>query len=171
MAGESSGTSMTKRDQPRAFYPDYTESAPARRTPAWDLATERQLTDGRTMARGLAWFSIGLGLLEVFAPAKVTEFLGVDEEYAHLVRMYGLREMASGVAILAERTPVAGVWSRVGGDALDVATLAAFSRESSNVQNVMVAIGMVAGIAALDIKCAMDLAALPDADGGRRRAA
>jgi hypothetical protein len=161
--------------RPRTFYPDYVNAGPrAMQTPSWDLATERQITDGRTLGKGLGWFSIGLGLLEVFAPTKVTSFLGIDEDHAHLVQLYGLRELTSGVAILAERTPKFGVWSRVPGDALDLATLGAFARESSKPGNVMMAMGMVAGISALDTKCAMDLVAAPDGDDGadaRRRAA
>jgi hypothetical protein len=161
--------------QPRAYYPDYEDNASIRReTPSWDLAVERQVTDGRTLGKGLGWFSIGLGLLEVFAPTKVTAFLGVDEDHAHLVQLYGLRELTSGIAILAERTPKFGVWSRVPGDALDLATLGAFAKETTKPGNVMMAMGMVAGISALDTKCAMDLSAAPDGDDSaeaRRRAA
>jgi hypothetical protein len=152
-------------DRPRAFYPDYTDSAPrTRRTPSWDLAVERQITDGRAVAKGLGWFSIGLGLMEVFAPSKVTQFLGVDDDHAHLVQLYGLREITSGIAILADRTPKFGVWSRVPGDALDLATLGAFAKESSRPANVMMAMGMVAGISALDAKTAMKLSEAPTGD-------
>ncbi|HEX6693343.1 MAG TPA: hypothetical protein VF035_01445 [Longimicrobiales bacterium] len=170
----SEGTSSAAGDAeaPRAYYPDYAGRGPDwQQTPGWDLATERQITDGRTMARGLGWFSIGLGLLEVFAPTKVTEFLGVDDKHAHLVQFYGMREIASGIAVLSERTPVKGMWSRVGGDAIDLATLASFTAQTDRPGNVMMALGMVAGVTAMDMKCAVQLGELPDADGGRRRAA
>jgi hypothetical protein len=170
----SEGTKRTAGDAeaPRAYYPDYAGRGPDwQQTPGWDLATERQITDGRTMARGLGWFSIGLGLLEVFAPTKVTRFLGVDDSHARLIRFCGMREIASGIAVLSERTPVKGMWSRVGGDAIDLAALASFTAQTDRPGNVMMALGMVAGVTAMDVKCAAQLGKLPDADGGRRRAA
>lgn len=45
------------------------------------------------------------------------------EEHAGLVRAYGLREIVSGVASLAMPDPALGVWTRVGGDAMDLAAL------------------------------------------------
>ena len=150
-------------ERPRSFYPDYVDDAPrTQKTPGWDLAIERQITDGRMVAKGLGWFSIGLGLMEVFAPTKVTQFLGVDDDHAHLIQLYGMREITSGIAILAERTPKLGVWSRVPGDALDLATLGAFAKQSSRPANVMMAMGMVAGISALDAKTAIKLSGAPD---------
>jgi hypothetical protein len=173
MEAEETGREVEKA--PRSYYPDYVESGPRRReTPAWDLGTEQQITSGRVLGKGLAWFSIGLGLMEVFAPTALTDFLGVDEDHAHLVQLYGMREIASGLAILAERTPKAGVWSRVPGDAIDIATLSAFARETTKPTNVLIAMGMVAGVTALDVKCAMQLSAAPDGTDGieaRRRAA
>jgi hypothetical protein len=163
---------VEKEGTPRAFYPEYAESAPSSTgTPGWDLAVERQLTDGRSLARGLGWFSIGLGLVEVLAPSKVTRFLGVSERHAHLVQLYGLRELTSGIAIMAERTPKTGVVSRLPGDALDLATLGGFAKESSKPLNVVLAMGMVAGITALDAKCAGQLTARKEEESSGRRAA
>ena len=51
-----------------------------------------------SMARGLGWFSIGLGLAEVLAPRVLTRGLGMENE--QLVRAYGLREIATGIGIL-----------------------------------------------------------------------
>lgn len=34
--------------------------------------------DDRTMACGLAWFGIGLGLAETFAPRRVAEATGLE---------------------------------------------------------------------------------------------
>jgi hypothetical protein len=154
----------TRAERPRAFDPSYAAQAPIpRRTPGWDLATERRLDDGRTLARGLGWFSIGLGLVELLAPERITDFLGVDDRHTGLVRMYGLREIGSGVAILSERTPAAGVWSRVAGDALDFATLgAALADDDARIDRVLAAMAFVAGAAMLDAKCARQLARTSD---------
>ena len=144
---------------PRAFYPDYVNEAPRpARTPGWNLETERQLTDGRTLARALGWFSIGLGILELVAPRRITEFLGVDDRHATLVRYFGMREIGSGVAILAQRDPVAGVWSRVAGDMVDLAALGGALRdEDAHPGRVLGAMAVVAGVTALDAKCAQQL--------------
>ena len=47
-----------------------------------------------SMARGLGWFSIGLGLAEVLAPRALTRGLGMEGN-EQLVQAYGLREIAT----------------------------------------------------------------------------
>ena len=75
-----------------------------------------------------------------------------------LLRAFGLREIASGVTILAQDTPRAGVWSRVAGDALDLAALvSAYREDNPRRNNVAVAIGAIAGIAWVDFWCARRL--------------
>ena len=72
-------------------------------------------------ARGLGWFSIALGLAEVLMPRMIARTLGVPSE--SLVRLYGLREIVTGVGLLTARDPAPWVAARVAGDALDIATL------------------------------------------------
>jgi hypothetical protein len=86
--------------------------------------------DDRTMARGLAWFGIGLGLAETFAPRRVAEATGL-EGHETLIQLYGLREIASGVAILAADEPERHLGLRVAGDMLDGGLLAARSAPSN----------------------------------------
>lgn len=149
----------TRGAPPRNYYPDGQGYGPDRpRTPGWDLGPERRIDDGRTLAHALGWFSIGLGLLEVAAPARVTAFLGLEDDSEPLVRLYGGRELAHGAAILSERTPVAGTWSRVGGDLLDLATLGAILYGGrARPQRVGMAAAMVAGVAVLDLIAARQL--------------
>jgi hypothetical protein len=80
------------------------------------------------------------------------------EGHETLIRAYGVREVATGVAILTSPDPEPFVWGRVGGDALDLATLAT-GLEGDNRQkgNVGVAIGLVAGVTVLDVVCAQGL--------------
>lgn len=109
------------------------------------------------LARGLGWFSIGLGATELFAPRAVTRSLGM-EGHESLVRAYGVREIMSGLGILSARNPGPWVWSRVAGDALDMATLASgLKGENPRKANVGVALAAVAGITALDMACAQAL--------------
>jgi hypothetical protein len=78
----------------------------------------------RTMARGLAWFGIALGLAETFAPRRVAAAAGLEGREA-LIQLYGLREIASGAAILAAEEPERHLGLRVAGDLLDSGLLAA----------------------------------------------
>lgn len=156
--------------RPRAYYPDGTDNGPTRaRTPGWDMGPDRRIDDGRTLARALGWASVGLGIFQVMAPDRVTGFLGIDEDHAGLVRLYGGREIAQGIAILSERTPAAGVWSRVAGDALDLATLGvAMSRAEPRRDRVALAMVMVVGIGVIDAICARQLSDRPGAAAVRR---
>jgi hypothetical protein len=149
----------TTQERPRAFWPEYarTYDEPAR-TPGWDLTgPERRIDDGRTLARAMGWLGVGLGAIELAAPKKVAEFLGVDERHSSLIRGYGAREVASGLGIMKQRTPTAGVWSRVAGDALDLATLAAALAPSRRRDRVLLVMGVVAGALALDALAARQL--------------
>ena len=64
------------------------------------------------LARGLGWFSIGLGLAEMLAPRMLTEQMGMQGKES-LLRFYGAREMAAGVGILMSDNPAPWVWGRV----------------------------------------------------------
>src|SRR5690348_115760 len=113
----------------------------------------------RTLAQGLGWFSIGLGLAELLAPEGVTRPFGMQRHTA-LIRAYGLREIAAGVGILTQSDPTPWVWGRVAGDALDIATMAAgLSGDNPRRGNVAVAIAGLLGITVLDAYCAQQLSA------------
>src|SRR6266542_4569496 len=51
------------------------------------------------IARGLGWFSIGLGLAEIAAPRSLARLIGVedDDTNRNTLFAFGLREIASGV--------------------------------------------------------------------------
>jgi hypothetical protein len=77
------------------------------------------------MARALGWFSIGLGVAEVVAPRHVGRLIGLADTDARrpLLQAFGLREIASGAGILGGGRQAGWLWSRVVGDALDLAVL------------------------------------------------
>src|SRR3954452_9228503 len=79
------------------------------------------LSGADRLARSLGWFSIGLGLAELFAAERVTRALGMEGKET-LVRAYGARELGHGIISLSPDKGV-GLWSRVAGDGLDIATL------------------------------------------------
>jgi hypothetical protein len=102
------------------------------------------------LARGLGWFSIGLGLFQFMAPHRITRAFGVRGS-EHVVRAYGARELASGMLTLSTEKK-AGLTSRVIGDGLDLVTLMGMlAYGNPRRQNVKTALLMVAGIAVIDL--------------------
>lgn len=109
------------------------------------------------VARGLGWFSIGLGLAELVMPRTLGEQLGMHGKGA-LLRFYGAREMAAGIGILAAGNPAPWLWGRVAGDAVDLATLAiGLGKDNPRKGSVAIALAAVAGVTALDVVCAQSL--------------
>ena len=108
------------------------------------------------LARGLGWFSIGLGLAEILAPRKVSQAIGVGA-HDELLRTMGLREIASGVGILSSAHPPANwLWSRVAGDVMDLSMLgSALAEDTNDRRRVTTAIIAVAGVTVLDVMCSV----------------
>jgi hypothetical protein len=120
------------------------------------------------MARNLGWFSLGLGALQILAPERITRALGMEGQES-LVRAYGFREVASGMLSLSIEKN-AGLWSRVAGDGLDIATLMAALRDDNPKKgNVAMALMMVGGITLLDIATAKEVGARHARQTGSRR--
>jgi uncharacterized membrane protein len=112
------------------------------------------------LAKGLGWFSVGLGLAELLAPRAIANITGVSKERTGLIRLYGLREIASGLTIFAQKKPAEGVWSRVAGDAMDLASLGmAFTSPNAKKGRLAFATANVAAVTALDVICARQLSA------------
>ena len=102
------------------------------------------------LARGLGWFSIGLGLTELLAPRAITRTLGLQGQEG-LVRAFGVRELGHGMLSLSVDKQV-GLWSRVAGDVLDIATvLPALSPGNRKRGNAELAFVMLLGVTVLDI--------------------
>lgn len=117
-----------------------------------DIGAER-------IARGLGWFSIGLGLAELLAPRAIARLCGGQGRHTGLIRLYGLREIAAGLMIFSGgRKPAAGLWARVAGDALDLATLGVSALSPrTNKAGVVFAAANVVGVGALDLMCAQQI--------------
>ena len=112
----------------------------------------------KEVARGLGWFSIGLGLVQLVAPRAVCRIVGIPLAPT-AVRLCGLRELACGVGLLTQENP--GPWTkvRVAGDAMDLAALAgAAVLPNVGGRRIAVAMAAVAGVTALDVYCGRELA-------------
>jgi hypothetical protein len=105
----------------------------------------------RGLAQALGWFSIGLGLAELLAPRAMGRATGLRRGRG-LLQAYGVREIATGVALLAAKNPTPWLWARVAGDALDLGTLA--SRGRPRETTTLAALAAVAGVAMLDVAAA-----------------
>lgn len=115
------------------------------------------------LAAGLGWFSIGLGVAELVAPRAVVRGIGLKGRgpAPTLMRLCGLRELAAGVGILSERRPAAWMWSRVAGDVMDLALVAAgFAMRGTNRARLAAATAAVAGVTVVDALCAQQLSGL-----------
>lgn len=112
------------------------------------------------IATGLGWFSIGLGLAELVAPRQLANFIGLESKSHRNItlRLYGLREIAAGIGILAQPQPAGWLWARVAGDMLDLASLGlAFTSNDASAGKLAGATAAVAGVTALDILTAQRL--------------
>ncbi len=129
------------------------------------LADEDRGTGGESLADFLGMFSVGLGLAEVVAPGIIARVCGIDHEddrNRSTIRAMGLREIGHGIAILSNQQPEKAVWSRVAGDALDLALLGkALSNPDNDRGRTLFATANVLAVTALDIMCAKQLSKQP----------
>lgn len=127
-----------------------------------------------SLAVGLGWFSLALGVAEVTAPERLARLIGVAPTTNTLatLRSYGAREIGTGMAILAQPHQARWVWSRVAGDALDLATLgAAMYAPATHRNRAALATMAVLGVTALDVLCARQLSANGHGNGYSKRLA
>jgi uncharacterized membrane protein len=111
--------------------------------------------DQRQLARALGWFSVGLGVVQVLAPRSLGRFIGAGENHAALMRLCGVREIASGMGLLSERAPASSAISRVAGDAMDLALLGAALRSpDAQPARLLGAATAVMGVMAVDVYAA-----------------
>jgi hypothetical protein len=116
------------------------------------------------LAKALGWFSIGLGMSELFASSGTAGLIGIKDDNTNrtVLRAYGLREIAAGIGILAQPRPAGWMWGRVAGDVVDIASLAcALASRSSDRARVTTSLGAVLGVTALDVYCGTQLAKQP----------
>ncbi|HVR63195.1 MAG TPA: SRPBCC family protein [Polyangia bacterium] len=104
-------------------------------------------------SRALGWFSIGLGLAELAAPRAVARLIGAPggRRPRRTLRAVGLREIAAGVGLLLQPRGSRWLWSRVAGDLIDLGLLrAAAGARGARTQRLLVAAGIVTGVAVVD---------------------
>ena len=148
------GTALEERARPQA-----TTAARYQR-----IANEDRGTGGESLADFLGVFSLGLGLAQVLAPAGMSKLCGIKdaEGNARLMRAIGAREISNGIAILSRQQPEKALWSRVAGDALDLALLGkAMANPENSRGRTLFATANVLAVTALDVMAARTLSRQP----------
>jgi uncharacterized membrane protein len=132
------------------------------------LADSDRGTGGERLANFLGFFSVGLGLAEFAMPGVIARVCGIDPDDDTNIRtmqLMGLREIGHGLAILSNQQPEKAVWSRVAGDALDLAFLGkALSNPDNDRGRTLFATVNVLAVTALDIMCARQLSMQPESE-------
>jgi len=110
----------------------------------------------KNLGLGLGAFSVALGTAELFAARRIASTLeGQGQE--KLIRGFGLREVAAGIGLLVAPSRPAAVWSRVAGDALDLAALGAATGKRPRNKAVWGALAFVVAATAVDVFTARGL--------------
>lgn len=108
-------------------------------------------------SQGLGYFSLGLGTAQILAPEAVAHLIGITRgpRTRLTMRLVGLREIASGAAILTQRRPVPWLWSRVAGDVMDLGLLTLALLDGHNHRpRVAGSMAAVAGVTTADLRTA-----------------
>jgi uncharacterized membrane protein len=110
--------------------------------------------DATGLIRGLGWFGVTLGVAELAVPRLIASAIGVDRDgpAPMILRAVGVREIVSSSAVLVRPDHPAPRWARVLGDAIDIGLLGlALGSPGTGKRRLAVALGMVAGVTALDV--------------------
>jgi uncharacterized membrane protein len=114
-----------------------------------------------SLAQGLGWFSIGLGVAQLVVPRRVARMIGVNDSDRNkaVMRAVGIREIAAGIGLLSDQKPTGFAVARVAGDLMDLAMLSNALRSPVNDRGkTTLATAAVIGVGALDVLCSEQLA-------------
>jgi hypothetical protein len=121
-----------------------------------DMMPRSRKRSAKDLARRLGWFSVGLGLLEVAAPRRLSRLLGMRGGES-TIAFVGIREIGTGIALLSSGDPAPFVWGRVAGDALDILGLLSVVAGGRRKPVAALALTSVAAVTAVDLICAQTL--------------
>ncbi|MCW2962570.1 MAG: cyclase [Thermoleophilia bacterium] len=133
--------------EPRNWLPERVESGV-------DSGHGTAASTAQVLARGLGWFSVGLGLAQLLAPRRFTQLIGASptDRALAVTRLMGVREITQGLGILRSSNPKPWLWSRVIGDAVDLGLLArAGAQQGANPVRLATAATAVLGTTAADL--------------------
>lgn len=110
------------------------------------------------LMRGLGWLSLGLGIPPLASPGGFGQALGVGDAPRHRTAstFVGVRELAAAAGLLWQQNPI-WLWSRVGGDLMDLTMLglALKNHDGRGLSRTVAATAAVAGITGVDVYAAV----------------
>jgi uncharacterized membrane protein len=124
-------------------------------------STHARGSDGTVRRRGreLGWLSLGLGAVQLAAPAAVRRAAGIDNSSTsrRLIPLVGLRELTQAAGLLTSGRIGPWAWSRVAGDAMDLtaAGVALARRRGQPRARLAGVTGALAGITVIDVLTAV----------------
>jgi len=95
--------------------------------------------------RGLGVLSIGIGLMALTAPRRLSGWLGMKADPA-MMSAFGAREVAAGSGLLSPVEPGPWLWMRVGGDVMDLAALGGAMSPRNPKRKLVAAVAAVVGV-------------------------
>ena len=109
------------------------------------------LTTADRLGKGLGWLGLVLGAAHLFAGRRIAESLGLEGKH-WLVQLFGARDVGAAMMTLSPDRRI-GLWSRVGGDVMNVmlAASAIGAPQPRQRRNAQIALAATVGIALLDV--------------------
>ncbi|MEV4754902.1 SRPBCC family protein [Micromonospora sp. NPDC049559] len=111
------------------------------------------------LPRALGALSLGLGAALLARPGMARELAGAERSVVAplVIRGVAARELLHAAGLLASRQPAGWVWSRVAGDAMDLALMgrAALNLRGDRRHRALMTTGALAGIALVDLAVAV----------------
>src|SRR5690349_21476860 len=108
--------------------------------------------------------SLGLGVAQLAAPDMVRRISGVDDSATSraVVPLVGARELVHAAGLLTSRRKGVWAWTRVAGDAMDLASLgmAIAHRRGQRRRRLVGVTGVIVGITAVDVLTAVQATGL-----------
>ncbi|NHZ92281.1 cyclase/dehydrase [Massilia sp. CCM 8733] len=133
--------------------PDDNDAAAPRSVPAQPGGAGRAAREQR-LGIVLGWISIGLGAASVVAPRFMARAAGMPP-WPTVLRAVGMRELVSGVGLLNRPGDQLWRWSRVAGDAMDLALVGlAATHPYANRRRLASTALALATVGALDLRAA-----------------
>lgn len=105
--------------------------------------------DYKKLSLGLGVISLALGAAELFGSKKIAGTLDA-QGHEGLVKGFGAREIATGLALLNAPGHAVGMWNRVAGDVMDIVAVSAAARNSPKNKAVWGSLAFVVGALVLD---------------------
>jgi len=107
----------------------------------------------RHRAQLLGLFSVALGVSQLTVPERVAGLIGLRDrqQTRWVLRALGVREILTGLGILARREAAGPLWARVAGDAMDLGLLgSSFGAKGARKGRLIASTAAVAGVTLAD---------------------